>query len=518
MSLAPSPSSKKPWLALHWQILIGLVLGALVGIIFGPAAAEIRVIGDLFVGLLKMVVMPLIFCSIVVAIAGLGRGKLGSLGLRTLGYYFLTTAIAVVIGLVLANTIQPGKNAKISKDAVVTGYEFDLDGDGQVDKALTLASGERKLEIPLELANGPKQSISYWVVFADGDREKNSASVGDAGRRSFPSLQLTLGEESAWLEPSQGKKPSKPATAGERVSRGVMQYVPSNPLGSMAKGEILPTVLFAIILALALLRMKKSAPVLDVLTVISDAMVVIVHGLLKVTPIGVFALIATTVGTAGYSVLVSLMWYCLAVTLGLFIQTFVVYPMLIKFVGKGSPLQFFAGIKDAMLLAFSTASSSATLPVTMDCVEKNLGVPKRVANFVLPLGATVNMDGTALYEAMAAMFIAQAYGLNLGLGEQVVIFLTANLAAVGAAGIPGAGLVTLALVLNAVGLPLEGLGMILAVDRILDMFRTATNVTGDGAVAYIVGKGEPPHVEDLEDPEIDEDESSSAAAGPVRQV
>lgn len=515
MSLAPSPSSKKPWLALHWQILLGLVLGAVFGIVFGPAAAEIRVVGDLFVGLLKMVVMPLIFCSIVVAIAGLGKDKLGSLGLRTLGFYFLTTAIAVVIGLVLANTIQPGKDAKISKNAVVTGYEFDLDGDGQVDKTLTLSSGVRKLEIPLELAQGPKQSIVYWVVFADGERERNTASVGDADRRSSPSLRLSLSEESAWLEPVLGKKAAAAATAGERISKGVMQYVPSNPLGSMAKGEILPTVLFAIILALALMRMKKNALVIDMLTVISDAMVVIVHGLLKVTPIGVFALIATTVGKAGYSVLVSLMWYCLAVTLGLLIQTFVVYPLLIRLVGKGSPLQFFAGIKEAMLLAFSTASSSATLPVTMDCVERNLGVPKRVANFVLPLGATVNMDGTALYEAMAAMFIAQAYGMDLGLGEQVVIFLTANLAAVGAAGIPGAGLVTLALVLTAVGLPLEGLGMILAVDRILDMFRTTTNVTGDAAVAYIVGKGEPPHAEDLEDPELPEEpgaESAEAAA------
>ena len=166
----------------------------------------------------------------------------------------------------------------------------------------------------------------------------------------------------------------------------------------------------------------------------------------------------------------------------------VVYPTLLMVVAKVSPKTFFGGMKDAILLAFSTSSSSATLPVTMGCLENNLGVNKRVTNFVLPLGATVNMDGTALYEAMAAMFIAQAYGIDLSLAQQVTIFVTANLAAVGAAGIPGAGLITMALVLNAVGLPLEGLGMILAVDRILDMFRTATNVAGDGAVTMIVAK------------------------------
>jgi len=520
-------TTKKPfYLALHNQILFALLAGVLVGAFFGKSVAWIGVFGDIFVGFLKMVVMPLIFCSIVVAITGLGGGKLGKLGAKTLGFYFLTTALAVVVGLGLANTIRPGEGASIAKKHVVTAYQFDFNGNrkfdpppkGQkaqegvfLDRTQTVDKTRTRMEIPAAIAKGPKRSLTYWVIYSDFDqktgegREEHSVEVGGAGARTKAGLEVKYEEDAgiAYLEPELPPDPEVKIKTGSLMET-FMKAIPTNPLGSMAKGEILPTVVFAVILALALLQMgTKSKVVIEVLSVISDAMVVIVNTLLKVTPFGVFALITATIAASGIGILQSLLWYCIAVVTGLAIQSFVVYPVLIRIFGGKSPIEFFAGMKDAILFAFSTSSSSATLPVTMKCLEKNLGVPKKVTNFVLPLGATVNMDGTALYEAMAAIFIAQAYGIDLSIGQQITIFVTANLAAMGAAGIPGAGLVTMAMVLNAVGLPLEGLGMILAVDRILDMFRTATNVTGDGAVALIVGRGMAP----------DEEETAAETAG-----
>ncbi len=513
------PAAKKsPWyLTLHWQILLALVLGVVAGALFGESIAWIGHVGKIFVSFLKMVVMPLIFCSIVVAVAGLGSGGVGKLGARTIGYYFLTTALAVVIGLGLANLIEPGKGADLASSSnVVVAYEHDLDNDGNFERH---ALGDGPLKIDKELVKGEEPiTLRYRVVFSDGGKEDHTVTVG-GGKRSEGLLLFVDKDGSGTLVAPAGSKSSggsKPSSMIEMVHR----FIPSNPLGAMAAGDIMPTVIFAIILGLALMRLHKRKPVLELLDAVSDAMIVIVNVILKVTPIGVFALITKAVADAGVGVLQSLLWYCIAVVAGLGLQTFVVYPLLIRVAGGESPLRFFAGIKEAMLFAFSTASSSATLPVTMRCLEKNLKVPKRVTDFVLPLGATVNMDGTALYEAMAAMFVAQAYGIDLSIGEQVIVFLTANLAAIGAAGIPGAGLITLVLVLNAVGLPLEGLGIILAVDRILDMFRTATNVTGDGAVALIVGAKMPLGPEDtepLEDPEEQEepevDAEGTAPAG-----
>ncbi len=215
-------------------------------------------------------------------------------------------------------------------------------------------------------------------------------------------------------------------------------------------------------------------------------MMKITDWIMRLAPYGVFALMAHTIGTMGLAVIKPLLTYMATVAMGLAIHACVTLPILLIVFGKYSPVKFIKDVFSAVATAFSTASSAATLPITMDCLQENTGVSNKVTSFVLPLGATVNMDGTALYEAVAAMFIAQAYGIDLGIGHQLLIVLTATLASVGAAAIPGAGLVTMVIVLKAVNLPLEGIGMILAVDRILDMLRTAVNVWGDACGAAVV--------------------------------
>jgi len=475
---------------MHLQIVIALILGVGAGAFFGDDIGWIGVIGEIFVSFLKMVVIPLIFCSIVVAIASIGNNKLGQLGGRTIVFYLITTGLAVFIGLVVANTIRPGDGADINRDQTIIAYEIDWNEDGNIDARQDVSAGsDRRLQVPADLSKKEGATITYWVIYGDGTRVRDNIeiSANKQGQAGGLDVSYDTSRNIAYLEPKLPKAKINVKMDGPVDT--LMKAIPSNPLGSMAKGEILPTVVFAVLFALALVQLRPRSKVMtDVLSVISDAMMVIVNVLLKFTPLGVFALIASTVAQSGIGVLTNLAWYCLAVILGLTLQILVVYPIMLITFSTVSPFTFFSGMKNAILFAFSTSSSSATLPVTMKCLEENLQIDKKVTNFVLPLGATVNMDGTALYEAMAAIFIAQAYGIDLSLGQQIVIFLTANLAAIGAAGIPGAGLVTMAMVLNAVGLPLEGLGIILAVDRILDMFRTATNVAGDGAVTIIVAE------------------------------
>jgi|MDSW01.2.fsa_nt_gb Na+/H+-dicarboxylate symporter len=486
--MGPSTSDSK--VPMHIQIVIALILGVGCGVLLGEDFVWIGVLGQIFVAFLKMVVVPLIFCSIVVAIASIGDSRLGQLGSKTIAFYLLTTGLAVLIGLLVANTIRPGDGADINPGQTVVAYEIDWNEDGNIDARQDVSAGsDRRLQVPADLSKKQDTNIVYWIIYGDGTRTKNTINISASqpGHSGGLDVSYDKSRNIAYLEPQLPK--AKVNVDLEGPLETLMKAIPSNPLGSMAKGEILPTVVFAVLLALALVRLKtRSKIVVEGLAVICDAMMVIVNVLLKFTPIGVFALIAAMVSQSGIGVLTNLVWYCVAVVLGLTLQILVVYPILLITFSTVSPFEFFGGMKNAILFAFSTSSSSATLPVTMNCLEENLQVDKKVTNFVLPLGATVNMDGTALYEAMAAIFIAQAYGIDLSIGQQIVIFLTANLAAIGAAGIPGAGLVTMAMVLNAVGLPLEGLGIILAVDRILDMFRTATNVAGDGAVTLIVAE------------------------------
>jgi len=265
--------------------------------------------------------------------------------------------------------------------------------------------------------------------------------------------------------------------------------IPDNPIAVAAQGKILPLIVFSLLLGAVLTTIgDKGRPLIHWFDSLNAAMMKLTDWIIRLTPMGVFALIAGVVISTGPGIFANLGKYMATVITGLAVHGLITLPLVLWFIGGAKPTRYAGAVAPALTTAFSTASSSATLPLTMECVEKNAGIEPRVSSFVLPLGATINMDGTALYESVAAVFIAQLYGIDLSLGQQVLVFLTATLAAVGAAGIPSAGLVTLAIVLGAVGLPLDGIGMILAVDRLLDMCRTAVNVWGDAVGCAVVAR------------------------------
>lgn len=273
------------------------------------------------------------------------------------------------------------------------------------------------------------------------------------------------------------------------VADTFLNMIPKNPVEALTTMNILQIIFFSIFVGIAMVFLgPKAKAAYNFFEALFEIMMKMTYWIMKLAPYGVFALIVKVVADNGTTIFAPLAKYMLVVILGLIIHLLLVYLTLIKTLGKISPKTFLKGVAPAWLVAFSTASSNATLPVSMDSVEKNLGVSNRISSFILPLGATVNMDGTALYEGVAALFIAQAYGIHLGFGAQMVILLTAALAAIGAAGIPGAGLITMVLVLQAVHLPIEGIGLILAVDRILDMCRTSINILGDCTGCVVIGR------------------------------
>lgn len=391
---------------LIYAILLSMILGVAFVAIFGEAGLHVKFLGDMFLSALKMVVIPLLFFSMVVGISNLGDvRKLGRTGVKTIGYFLATSTIAVVIGLVLVNLIQPG-----------SGFTF---------------SGAAAPE-----TIGHQDSYSFF----------------------------------RWLT----------------------DQIPSNILKAAAETKVLPVIVFALIFGGVLTTIgSKGRTVISFCDAINEVFMKIVQMIMWFAPIGIFGLVAGQLAAEGglnqiMSVIAALGKYSLVVVIGLLVHGVVILPLALKFIAGKSPLEYFVGMSQALTTAFATASSSATLPVTMDCVEEKNDVDKRASSFVLPLGATINMDGTALYEAVAALFIAQAYGISLGIVGQVTICLTAVLASVGAAGIPQAGLVTMVLVLQAVGLPLEGIGMILAIDWLLDRFRTTVNVWGDSIGAAVI--------------------------------
>lgn len=385
-------------------------------------------IGRLFLALIKMVVVPLVFCSLLVGVASLGDfRKLGRIGGRTIAYFTATTVLALTIGVGLANIVRPGH--MVSEE----------------DRVVLLAAYK-------------------------GDASTTVADAADA-----PSL----------------------------VDQ-VLAIVPDNPLEALAKGEMLQIIFFALMLGIALTMMeaRRSQLVVDLMDRLNDAMVMLVHIIMKIAPYGVAALLFKVVGSTGVSVLLALAAYGLVVLAGLAIHL-LAYGAVVRFAVKLPFVGFLKAIRPAQMLSFSTSSSSAALPVSKECVEQNLRVSPEVSSFVLPLGATINMDGTALYQGVAALFIAQIYNMDLSLVEQLTVILTATLASVGAAGVPGAGMVTLAMVLTQVGIPTEGLALVLGVDRLLDMFRTALNVTGDCTATALMAKMEGEHLSILT-PEEDE--------------
>jgi Na+/H+-dicarboxylate symporter len=401
--------------ALHTKILIGLILGAISGPALGQWAVHLEPLGQAFIRLLIMIVIPLVMASLIIGTASLGDlKKLGRIGIKTVGYYLVATALAVALGLVVATAFSPGAG---------------LDPDVQTDLL---------------------QAYS-------GTNQEQLSSMQEA-----PGLQDIL-----------------------------FNIIPRNPFASMANMDMLQIIFFALFfgIALTVLTEERRQPVIGVLESVNDAMVAMVEMIMKVAYWGVFILIAAVAGRFGYVVLLSLLKYVLVAigTMILFSLTF--YPITLRLSGMG-PVFFYKRFYEVIVTAFSTSSSNAALPINLKVTEEDLGVSRGVASFVLPLGATVNMNGTGIYHGVSTMFIAQVYGIDLGISGLVTVVITATLASIGAAGVPGIGFITLTIVLQALGIPLEGLAMILGVERILDMTRTAVNVTGDSAAAVWVAHTE----------------------------
>lgn len=459
-------------LALHWKILIGLILGVIWAIIsssLGWSAFTMNWIapfGRIFINLLKLIAVPLVLFSILSGVAGLGDpSSLGRLGLKTLGMYFITTVLAITLGLVLVNIVAPGKlvdeNSRISNR-----FNYEL---WAAENNLATADG-------LSFRDDPQYQDQFSASSIENVKSSSNQVVAEK------------------MEIAAATKDAGPL-------QFVLDLVPSNIFASLSdNGSMLKVIFFALFFGIALLFIPKERgePVIRLVDGIMEVFLKMVDLIMQAAPFFVFALLAGTVSKmAGDDVLKvleifkGLSWYSLTVFIGLAFMVSFIYPMVMKFLVRTvSYTGFFKAISPAQTLAFSTSSSAATLPVTMECVEDNLGVDKKISSFVLPIGATVNMDGTSLYQAVAVVFLAQLHFIDLSLGQQLTIVLTATLASIGSAAVPSAGLVMLIIVLQSVGLNPAWIGIILPVDRILDMCRTVVNVTGDATVSSVIAAGE----------------------------
>lgn len=412
-------------LELHWQILIAIGLASIAGFAVNQAVADgstmgttfigvFGYIGDMFLNALKMIIVPLIFSSIVVGVAGLGSGgNIGALGGRTLAFYVVTTLAATLVGLILINIVGPGYvNGEPAGDMLAL--------DSSADELVGLAEDR-----------GP----------------------GD-------------------------------------IAGVLFDMVPPNIIDAAANGQMLGIIFFAILFGYFMTRAgnEYAEPLFSFWDSVFHVMMKMTEWIMKFAPIGVFGLVARVVAETGFDAVGPLATFAITVVIALAVHALVVLPLFLRFLGKVSPYKMFPAMAPAMLTAFSTASSSATLPVTMESLEENVGVSNKVSSFVLPLGATVNMNGTALYECAAAMFLAQAYGLDLTFQTQFSIVFIALLTSVGVAGVPSASLVAIAIILGAVGLPMEAIGVLLVFDRVLDMARTSINIFGDACCATIVAR------------------------------
>jgi dicarboxylate/amino acid:cation (Na+ or H+) symporter, DAACS family len=388
----------KLWL----KVLIGLVLGVIAGAIFGPKAAYLRPIGDIFLALINMLVVLLVFSSMTVGITSIhDPKKLGRVGGKTLLIYLLTTAIAIVIGLVFGYVFKPGVG-------------------------VTLPSSQ-----PIQIQEAPK------------------------------------------------------------ISELLLSIFPSNPVASLAQGDVLQIIVFSIFLGLAInFCGEKGKPLLRVIESLAEIMYRLTSIVMAFAPYGVFAIMASVAGTFGLKILIPLAKFLGTYYLACALHVILVFCGILWLFARLNPWPFFKGMSDAILVAASTNSSSATLPVTLHCVQENLGVSKNIASFVVPLGSTVNMNGTAMFQGLCTVFIAQAYGIHLGWSQLITILVIATLSAVGAAGIPGTGYIMLFVVLKAVGLPVEGLLIIAGIDRVREMVSTVLNILGDAVTAVYVAKTE----------------------------
>lgn len=386
-----------------WQILAAFLLALIVGLFLGENARYVQPLGDLFLRLIKFIIVPLILATIIVGVTNAGNlKKLGRMGGKTIVFYLVTSFLAVAIGLTVASILSPG-----------TGVD------------------------------------------------------------------VTLNEENI------------PSGETQNVIDTLLNIIPTNPIESLTTANVLQIIFFAIFLGLGITMVgEKAEPVKRFFDGLSEIMYKITAVVMKLVPLGIFGLLAPIVGQYGLDVLMPLIKLILAVLIACLIQVAIIYSFALKTLGKMSPLEFFKGILPAATVAFSTCSSSGTLPVTMKNTEENLGVSKETTSFVLPLGATINMDGTAIYQGIAVMFTAQYFGETLSITQLLIVALVATLASIGAAGVPGAGMVMLTMTLTAVNLPLEAIALIAGIDRILDMMRTSVNIMGDAAAAVVIDRSE----------------------------
>ncbi|WP_372744601.1 dicarboxylate/amino acid:cation symporter [Lutibacter sp.] len=411
-------------IALHWQILIGMTLGVLIGLLMtqfdqGKEIVQdwVKPFGTIFINALKLIAVPLILASLIKGVSDLKDiSKLSKMGSRTIGLYLVTTVVAVTIGLVLVNVVKPGNSiSEETRQELVDNYS------------------------------------------------------GDAAKYSEEAFK---------------QKESAPLQA-------LVDIVPDNIFGAASENKnMLQIIFFAIFFGIGLILIpeKKSKPVKNFFDGFNEVILKMIDLIMLAAPYGVFALLAAlVVESPSIDLFKALIWYAFTVVLGLILMIGF-YNLMVWMIAKKDPSTFFKGISPAQLLAFSTSSSAATLPVTMERVTEHLGVDEEVSSFVLPIGATINMDGTSLYQAVAAVFIAQAFGMDLSLGVQLGIIVTATLASIGSAAVPGAGMVMLVIVLGQAGIPEAGLALIFAIDRPLDMCRTTVNVTGDASVSMMVAK------------------------------
>ncbi|MBR3600052.1 MAG: dicarboxylate/amino acid:cation symporter [Lachnospiraceae bacterium] len=410
-------------MSLSTKIFLALIIGALLGVVIHYVMPDViigedtslkndiiiegvfYVIGQGFIRLMQMLVVPLVFCSLVCGAMAIGDTKtLGKVGVKTIVFYILTTALAVTIALSVAYMINPG-----------IGLDMD--------------------------------SIQKAEVSSNNTETK--------------------------------------------LTETLLNIIPKNPIGAMASGDMLPIIVFALFVGIMLAKLgSKATTVATFFSQFNDVMMEMTMAIMKIAPIGVFCLIARTFANLGFSAFQPMLKYMGSVILALCLQCFVIYQILLFIFTRLNPLKFIKKFLPVMGFAFSTATSNATIPMSIDTLNKKMGVSKRISSFTIPLGATINMDGTSIMQGVAVVFIAQAYGIDLTLGNLATVVLTATIASIGTAGVPSVGLVTLAMVLNSVGLPTEGIALIMGIDRILDMIRTAVNITGDAVCTTIVAKQE----------------------------
>ncbi len=402
---------KKKKIGLTTKIFIALIAGALTGVIlyFAPENKVINdyfinglfyIVGNGFIRLMQMLVVPLVLCSIVCGSAAIGDTKtLGKVGVRTLLFYVLTTALAVAVAILVANIINPGVGVNIT---------------------------------------------------------------------NVEQVETTIGESSSFSET-------------------ILDIIPTNPLESLATGSMLQIIFFALLLGVILAKLgERVETVTNFFAQFNSIMMEMTTIVMQVAPIGVFCLIARTFATLGFDMFIPMLKYMAAVLSALGVQCFIVYLGLLKVFTGLNPIKFIKKFLPVMGFAFSTATSNATIPMSIDTLEKEMGVAKRISSFTIPLGATINMDGTAIMQGVAVVFTAQIFGITLGMPEYITVIATATLASIGTAGVPGVGLITLSMVFSSIGLPVAGIGYIMGIDRILDMTRTAVNITGDAVCTTIV--------------------------------